>query len=81
MPRRSSSRRTRRPLSSVPVTPAYFAFRPSFAQAHIAVAGDVLHFPSNIQHGATMLEEEVVLVDIFTPLREDFLAQRQAGSR
>jgi len=46
-------------------------------QEHIAVAGDVLHFPSNIRHGATMLEEEVVLVDIFTPLREDFLAPRQ----
>jgi quercetin dioxygenase-like cupin family protein len=41
----------------------------------IAVAGDVLHFPSNIRHGATMLDEEVVLIDIFTPIREDFLAQ------
>lgn len=39
----------------------------------IAAAGDVLHFPANIPHGATMLDEEVVLVDIFTPLREDFL--------
>jgi len=37
-------------------------------------AGDVLHFPSNLPHGATMLDEEVVLVDIFTPIREDFLA-------
>jgi quercetin dioxygenase-like cupin family protein len=35
--------------------------------------GDVLHFPSNVEHGATMLEEEVVLVDIFTPIREEFL--------
>jgi quercetin dioxygenase-like cupin family protein len=43
-------------------------------QEHIAVAGDVLHFPSNIRHGATMLEEEVVLIDVFTPIREDFLA-------
>ena len=39
----------------------------------IAHAGDVLHFPSGCWHGATMLDEEVVLVDIFTPLREDFL--------
>jgi quercetin dioxygenase-like cupin family protein len=39
----------------------------------IAEAGDVLHFASNVEHGATMLDEEVVLVDIFTPLREDFL--------
>lgn len=39
----------------------------------IAAPGDVLHFPSNCVHGATMMEEEVVLIDIFTPLREDFL--------
>jgi quercetin dioxygenase-like cupin family protein len=37
-------------------------------------AGDVLHFPPNVAHGATMLDEEVVLIDIFTPIREDFLA-------
>ncbi|HEU4391856.1 MAG TPA: cupin domain-containing protein [Blastocatellia bacterium] len=39
----------------------------------IAQAGDVLHFPSGCWHGATMLDEEVVLIDIFTPVREDFL--------
>jgi quercetin dioxygenase-like cupin family protein len=39
----------------------------------IVKAGDVLHFPSEMKHGATMLDEEVVLIDIFTPLREDFL--------
>jgi quercetin dioxygenase-like cupin family protein len=39
----------------------------------IAVAGDVLHFPSNCWHGATMLDEEVILIDIFSPIREDFL--------
>jgi hypothetical protein len=38
------------------------------------LAGDVLHFPPNVVHGATMLDEEVVLIDIFTPIREDFLA-------
>jgi quercetin dioxygenase-like cupin family protein len=38
-----------------------------------ASAGDVLVFPPHCQHGATMLDEEVVLVDIFSPLREDFL--------
>jgi quercetin dioxygenase-like cupin family protein len=43
-------------------------------QDHMAVQGDVLVFPSNIRHGATMLDEEVVLVDVFTPVREDFLA-------
>ena len=39
----------------------------------IVSAGGVVHFPSNVEHGATMLEEDVVLVDIFTPVREDFL--------
>ena len=39
----------------------------------IASAGDVLHFPSKCWHGATMMDEEVVLLDIFTPVREDFL--------
>ncbi|HEV7473075.1 MAG TPA: cupin domain-containing protein [Pyrinomonadaceae bacterium] len=39
----------------------------------IASPGDVLHFPSNCLHGATMMDEEVVLIDIFTPVREDFL--------
>jgi len=35
--------------------------------------GEVLHFPAGVVHAATMLEEEVVLIDIFTPIREDFL--------
>ena len=43
------------------------------SQTRIASAGDVLHFPPNVRHGATMLDEEVVLFDIFTPVREDFL--------
>jgi len=42
-------------------------------QTRIASAGDVLHFPSQTKHGATVLDEEVVLIDIFTPIREDFL--------
>jgi quercetin dioxygenase-like cupin family protein len=42
-------------------------------EGRIAGPGDVLHFPSNCVHGATMMEEEVVLIDIFTPIREDFL--------
>lgn len=42
-------------------------------KACIASPGDVLHFPSNVKHGATMLNEEVVLIDIFSPIREDFL--------
>jgi unsaturated pyranuronate lyase len=43
--------------------------------ARVAVPGDVLHFPSNIPHGATMLDEEVVLIDVFTPIRAEFLAR------
>ncbi len=46
-------------------------------EERIAGPGDVLHFPSDIVHGATMLDEEVVLYDIFTPIREDFLPPRQ----
>jgi quercetin dioxygenase-like cupin family protein len=42
-------------------------------EERIAVLGDVLHFPSNCLHGATMMDEEVVIVDIFSPIREDFL--------
>jgi unsaturated pyranuronate lyase len=40
----------------------------------IAVPGDVLHFPPGCWHGATMMDEEVVLIDIFSPVREDFLS-------
>ena len=43
-------------------------------EQRIANAGDILHFPSGKWHGATMLDEEVVLIDIFSPIREDFLA-------
>jgi quercetin dioxygenase-like cupin family protein len=45
----------------------------------IVAPGDVLHFPSNNRHGATMLDEEVVLIDIFSPIREDFLSN-QSGN-
>jgi len=41
-----------------------------------ASAGDVIHFPSNLEHAAAMLDEEVVLLDIFSPVREDFLPKR-----
>jgi quercetin dioxygenase-like cupin family protein len=40
-------------------------------------AGDVLHFPPGVRHGATMLDEEVVLIDIFSPIREDFLPRTE----
>ena len=42
-------------------------------QERVAAAGDILHFPSGVRHGARMLDQEVMLIDIFTPIREDFL--------
>jgi quercetin dioxygenase-like cupin family protein len=45
----------------------------------IVSAGDVLHFAPNVPHGATMLDEEVVLVDVFTPMREDFLTPTRSA--
>ena len=42
-------------------------------EERVAGPGDVLHFPPGCWHGATMLEEEVELIDIFSPVREDFL--------
>ena len=42
-------------------------------EQRVAEAGDILHFPPGSWHGATMLDEEVVLIDIFSPIREDFL--------
>ena len=44
-------------------------------EERIVSAGDVLQFPSNYWHGATMLDEEVILIDIFSPVREDFMTK------
>jgi quercetin dioxygenase-like cupin family protein len=35
--------------------------------------GDVIVLPGGVWHGCTLLGEEAVLVDIFSPIREDFL--------
>lgn len=48
-------------------------------QDRISSAGDILHFPSHCEHGATVLEDEVVLIDIFSPVREDFLSAPAGG--
>ncbi|HYJ89190.1 MAG TPA: cupin domain-containing protein [Pyrinomonadaceae bacterium] len=42
-------------------------------EQRVAQTGDVLHFPPGTWHGATTLDEEVILIDIFSPIREDFL--------
>jgi quercetin dioxygenase-like cupin family protein len=39
----------------------------------ITSPGDVLHFPSWCEHGAAALDDEVVLIDIFSPVRKEFL--------
>ena len=39
----------------------------------VSSAGDVLHFPSHCAHGAAVLDEEAVLIDIFSPIRKDIL--------
>jgi quercetin dioxygenase-like cupin family protein len=44
-------------------------------EERILSAGDVCHFPPHNRHGATMLDEEVILIDIFSPVREDFLTR------
>ena len=48
-------------------------------QERLSSAGDILHFPSHCRHGATMLDQEVVLIDIFSPVREDFLPTIENG--
>ncbi len=35
--------------------------------------GDSVYIPSNAEHGVLALEEQSVIVDVFTPIREDFL--------
>jgi unsaturated pyranuronate lyase len=42
-------------------------------QDRLAGPGDVLLFPSGLEHGATILDEPAVLIDVFSPPREDFL--------
>jgi quercetin dioxygenase-like cupin family protein len=42
-------------------------------ESRTAAAGDVLHVPPDVLHGATMLDDEVVLIDVFTPIRDDLV--------
>ncbi len=39
----------------------------------VAKEGDSIWFPSNVRHGVTARDEDSVIIDIFHPLREDFL--------
>jgi quercetin dioxygenase-like cupin family protein len=35
--------------------------------------GDSIYIPSNTLHGVKAIEEDSMLLDVFTPIREDFL--------
>jgi quercetin dioxygenase-like cupin family protein len=41
-------------------------------QKKVLTTGDAFHIPSNILHGSVCLEEGV-LIDVFSPMREDFI--------
>jgi len=41
-------------------------------QKKVLTTGDAFHIPSNILQGAVCLEEGV-LIDVFSPMREDFI--------
>ncbi len=42
-------------------------------EKQIIRAGDTVYFESNAPHGMVCLEDDSVLLDIFTPYREDFV--------
>jgi quercetin dioxygenase-like cupin family protein len=46
-------------------------------EKHVVKGGEVIHFPANVPHAAYVLEDSVVL-DAFSPPREDFLSGEQA---
>lgn len=39
----------------------------------IVKRGDSIYIPSNTPHGAFAIEDESIIIDVFTPQREDFL--------
>jgi len=41
-------------------------------ETRVVEEGDGLHIPPNVMHGAICLEEGL-LIDVFSPVREDFL--------
>jgi len=44
-------------------------------ETRIAREGDCYYADRNVLHGVVALEEDSVLIDTFTPIREDFLQQ------
>lgn len=45
-------------------------------EKQVVSKGDSIYIPSNALHGTTALED-AVLIDVFTPQREDFLKDRK----
>lgn len=43
-------------------------------ETKVVSQGDSVYMPSNVEHGVTCLEEGI-LVDVFNPMRQDFLKQ------
>lgn len=42
-------------------------------EKQVVKAGDSLYVAPNVEHGTLSLEDGSIVVDIFTPIREDFL--------
>jgi quercetin dioxygenase-like cupin family protein len=42
-------------------------------QEYFVESGDMLRFDSNVPHGCIVLERDSEVLDIFTPIRKDFL--------
>ncbi|WP_245947302.1 cupin domain-containing protein [Bacillus taeanensis] len=42
-------------------------------QIHIVKKGDSVYVPSNTSHGVKALEHHSIILDVFTPQREDFI--------
>ena len=49
-------------------------------EEHDVMPGDSWCIPGNVEHGATIFEDSVA-VEVFSPVRDDYLPQKQGGSR
>ena len=43
------------------------------SETQILRQGDSVYIPSNVEHGVVALEDRSIILDVFTPQREDFL--------
>jgi len=55
------------------ITRGSFDFAVEGQESVILGEGDSIHIPPNIPHGARPLSDGATLLDIFTPIREDFV--------